>query len=91
MFTAKIYDITDGEDFIGYATFDDETGKLADVSSGWEHTDELEAALMGNVEEIIDLHSVLMEDPDAEDTMGVELDTPEQEQISIVLTHEEEV
>lgn len=91
MFTAKIYDITDGEDFIGYATFDDETGKLADVSSDWEHTDELEAALMGNVEEIIDLHSVLMEDPDAEDTMGVELDTPEQEQISIVLTHEEEV
>lgn len=89
MFTAKIYDITEGEDFIGYATFDEGEGKLVDISSDWEHTDELEAALMDNAAEIIDLHSVLLEDPDADDTMGVELDTPEQEQISVVLTHEE--
>lgn len=90
MFTAKVYDITDGEDFIGTVTFDDETGKLMDVDTDWERADELEEALLGSVEEIIDLHSVLMEDPDAEDTMGIELDTPDQEQISIVLTHEEE-
>lgn len=90
MFTAKIYDVTEGEEFIGYVTIDEEIPEITDISSEYEYTDELEAAISANLEEIADLRDVLMEDPDADDVLNVELETPDHREITIELTEEED-
>lgn len=91
MFTAKIYDVTEGtEEFIGYVTIDEAVPEITDVSSDYEYIDELEAGINENLQEIVDLHDVLAEDPDEEDSLGVELETPDHRMISIALTEEED-
>lgn len=90
MFTAKMYDVSNDEEFIGYVTIDEDVPEVVDISSEWELTDELEAAIHENLEEIVDLHNVMLADPDADDSMGVELETPDHREVSIVLTDEED-
>lgn len=91
MFTAKIYDVSAEEpEFIGYVTIDENVPKVVDISSGFDYIDELEAGINENLEELVDLHRVLLEDPDKEDTLGVELETPDQRMVSITLADEED-
>lgn len=91
MFTAKLHDITDGEEFIGYVTIDETEPKVVDISTEYQLVDELEAALNENLQEIVDLHDVMFADPDADDSMGVELDTLEHREISVSITNEEDL
>lgn len=91
MFTAKIFDVTDGkEEMLGYVTIDEETPEVVNVASDSSYASEIETAVAQNLDEIVDLHTVMLADPNADDSLGIEMDTPEMDMLSILITNEED-
>lgn len=92
MFKAQIFDVCDpdNEELIGTITIDDETREMVELDTEVDYEDALAEAIADNLDELIDLHDVLLEDPDADDTLGVELDTDEQHIVSVLLVNDED-
>lgn len=92
MFKAQIFDVCDpdNEELIGTITIDDETREMVELDTEVDYEDALAEAIADNLDELIDLHDVLLEDPEADDTLGVELDTDEQHIVSVLLVNDED-
>lgn len=76
MFEAKIYNATDENELVGTVTIDEEIGQVAALDTAWD-SDMVADAVAENLEEIIDMHTAMMEDPNANDIVEVKVELPD--------------
>lgn len=89
MFEAKIYNAIDENELVGTVTIDEEIGQVAAIDAVWD-TDMVSDAIVSNLDEIIDMHTAMMADPNANDIVEVKIDLPDTRIICVHVGGEED-